>query len=486
VAHSRGENLERAARIQDPNLREAFRLGEWLVRPDDGSLRSGESVRRLEPQVMGLLVYLASRVGEVVSRQDILEAVWHGRLVSEDALTGSISQIRSALGDEARVPRYVETLPKRGYRLLVPVQPADAATVTAPAPSMMRHRWSLAVVVVVLVLAVASSRRTRVPAEAMEIYLRGRTALSERTPEALQQAQVYFRRATELDPRLAVAFSGLADSQTFMASGGLAPLAETAPQARDASLRALALDPNLAEAHASYGMVLAFLDLDTVAGERELRRAVELQPDLQSAQRAYALLLSVLGRHDEAIDHARKSLSLDPLSVPAHIDLAFVLIAARRFDAAIRQMTEALALDPASATAHGTLASAYWFLGKAPEGYAAHRKAMQLSGVTDEAVEYMDGVYRREGLRGVCRVEAEYAASQAVQNPSTRMETVIDYGCAGELDRAFKILEQHYASLRPSLILVSQTPYLDPLRSDPRFSELVEPLPRPRAEPSSH
>ncbi len=88
-------------------LPEAFRLGEWLVRPDDGSLRSGDTLRRLEPQAMDLLVYLAERGGEVVSRQEILDAIWHGRLVSEDALTGSISQIRKALGDEARVPRYV-------------------------------------------------------------------------------------------------------------------------------------------------------------------------------------------------------------------------------------------------------------------------------------------------------------------------------------------------------------------------------------------
>jgi len=110
---------------------------------------------------------------------------------------------------------------------------------------------------------------------------------------------------------------------------------------------------------------------------------------------------------------------------------------------------------------------------------------MQLSGVTDEAVEYVDGVYRREGLRGVCRVEAEYGASQAVQNPSTRMESIIDYATAGEHDRAFQILEQHYESLKPNLFLFWHTPYLDPLRSDPRFSRL-DPLGPPHAEPSPH
>lgn len=618
--------MEPAARMErNSDLRESFRLGDWLVRPDDGSLRSGDVVRRLEPQVMDLLVYLAARSGEVVGREQILDEIWRGRFVSDDALTGSISQIRKALGDEARVPRYVETVPKRGYRLLVAKQPADTQATPAAAPPgkrRARRAWlAVAALIVVgaglgagwlsvrargsrvtslavlplknlspdlrnvyladgvtaalttelakltplrvvsytsaaryrdstkrlseiarelqvdallsgsvaydgrrvridaqlidtrrdahlwaesyerdlgglldvqadiarsvargirlrLVPGARSSARTHVSVEAMEVYLRGRAALNQRTLEGVQQAQVYFRRATELDPSLAEAFSGLADAQTSMAYGGLASVAETAPQARDSALRALALDPNLAEAHASYGIVLAFLDLDTAGGERELRRAVELQPGLPSAQRALAFLLSALERHDDAIDHARQALALDPLSVPAHVDLAVVLIAARRFDAAVRQMNAAIALEPTSANAYSLLASANWFQRKGPEGYAAYRKAIQLLGLTDEAIAYVDGTYRREGPRGVCRVEAEYVASQAVQNPSTRIDAIINYAAAGERERAFQILEQHYESLRPNLILLWHTPFLDALRSDPRFSKLPDPLRR--------
>jgi TolB-like protein/DNA-binding winged helix-turn-helix (wHTH) protein len=618
-------------RKTDP--REPFRVGDWLVRPDDGSLSAGHSLRRLEPQVMDLLVFLAARSGEVVSRQQILDEIWRGRFVSEDALTGSISQIRKALGDEARVPRYVETVPKRGYRLLVAKEPADAPPPTGVAPRGPRPGRRAGMVIAVLAIAVGlgvwrlsqhvsgtpvtslavlplknlsadprnaylaegvtaalttelaklaplrvvsqtsaarygdstkrlpeiahelqvdallegsvaydgrrvridaqlidarrdahlwaesyegdladlfhvqteiaqsvarairlrlapgaaarSPSKTGVPVEAMKLYLRGRAALDLRTVEAIKQAQVYFRQATEVDPQLAEAFSGLADSQVGMVYGGLAPFGETAPEAREAALRALALDPSSAEAHASYGTVLAFLDLDTAGAERELRRAVELQPGLQGAQRGYAVLLMVLGRHDEAIDHARRALALDPMSVAAHVDLAYVLLAARRFDAAVQQLNAALAVDPASGGVHDTLASAYWFQRKWAEGYAAHRRAIQLYGVTDEAIAYLDGVFRREGLRGVCRVEAEYQAGQAVQNPSTRMETAIDYAWAGELDRAFRILEQHYESLRPALILFAGTPFLDPLRSDPRFARLVERARRPRPAPSA-
>ena len=105
----------------------SFRLGEWVVHPGEGSLRSTRASRRLEPQLMKLLVCLASHAGRVVTKREIIDSVWDGQVTTNDAVAAAIYSLRKALGDEARRPRYVETIPKRGYRVLsIPALEPDA------------------------------------------------------------------------------------------------------------------------------------------------------------------------------------------------------------------------------------------------------------------------------------------------------------------------------------------------------------------------
>jgi DNA-binding winged helix-turn-helix (wHTH) protein/Tol biopolymer transport system component len=113
--------------LSDPNLpvRHSFVIGDWRVEPEAGRLVRGDVERRLRPQVMDLLVALASRPGEVFSKQELLDAVWGGRFVSESALTTAVGELRDALEDDAKEPRFVQTVPKRGYRLLADVMPDD-------------------------------------------------------------------------------------------------------------------------------------------------------------------------------------------------------------------------------------------------------------------------------------------------------------------------------------------------------------------------
>ena len=104
-------------------LLNGFCLSEWLINPEDGSLTSPTMVTRLEPLLMEILLLLCSREGRVVSKQDLLETVWTGRFVSDETIRGSLYQLRKILGDDSRRPRFIETLPKRGYRMLVPPVP---------------------------------------------------------------------------------------------------------------------------------------------------------------------------------------------------------------------------------------------------------------------------------------------------------------------------------------------------------------------------
>lgn len=157
-----GRYNERAVPITDvqPDRRrlERFRLGEWLVVPDEGRLVSGEETRRLEPRTMDVLVCLAERAGAVVSKNALVDAVWAGSFISEGTLTNAVAELRAALGDDARNPRFVETIPKRGYRLVVqPQSEAPGGSVAAAPPSSRRRRlWWLAAAALVLTAGPAS------------------------------------------------------------------------------------------------------------------------------------------------------------------------------------------------------------------------------------------------------------------------------------------------------------------------------------------
>jgi len=628
---SRGDNLpeseekERAVTGNKP-----FRLGAWTIHPEDGTLRSATEVRRVEPQAMQLLVLLASRPGGVFSKQEILDTIWEGRFVGEDSLTGAVSQLRKALGDERGRPRYIETLPKRGYRLVaareddwsaraspaanrrlavagglllllaagggaavwrwstrapepvgslavLPLQDLSAGGedgslaegLTAALISELAKRAPLRVIshtsvrgyrgtgrsvpeiaaelrvdaVVEGALArhggrvrvdvqlidartdshlwaesydrelkdvlrlqaeiaqsVSRGIRVRLAAaggdpgarppsrapEAVEAYLKGRALLDHRSPEALGQAAAYFEQAVRREPEFAAAFAGLAEASVYRLE--LEDDADTATRARTAAQRALALDPELAEAHVAHAMILAWLDWDLAGSEAELRWALERQPSLSQARRWHALVLITQGRPEEAVGQAREAVLLDPLHLPAYWDLAEVLILARRYDEVLAQMDAALVVDPRSANAHFHRAAAYWFLGKEPQAWAAFRLGLERQGLTDPVLRHLDELFAREGMRGVFAAAARHLEAQPVQSPSTRRHIALYSAAAGERDRAFALLEEGYRRRQPQWQWLPHSPWADPLRTDPRFAEWVRrlhgPAPASSASPS--
>src|SRR5579872_2321223 len=199
-----------------------FRLGEWLVKPEDGSLKStGKSVR-LEPLLMDLLVFLCSRAGEVVPKQEVLDTIWGGRFVSDDTVKGSFYQLRKALGDDPRQPRFLETLPKRGFRVLVEPVPLEPDS---------------------------------------DLVAKGRAALaSEANPASLKQARLYFERALEAEPEHPAALAGLA--RTFVTMASLGFPGDLWSGAKRAAARAIELNPKLAEAHLALAAVKAVAEHD--------------------------------------------------------------------------------------------------------------------------------------------------------------------------------------------------------------------------------
>jgi len=437
--------------VERTALSPGFRLAEWEVRPEDGSLRSPQAAHRLEPLLMALLVFLASRAGQVVSKQQLLEAVWEGRFVSDETIKGSLYQLRKALGDDPRRPRFVETLPKRGYRLLVPPVPLVplAAAPIAPGPD----------------------------GTAEDLHQKGRAALSGQPgPAALQQARLYFERAVQSAPDHAAAWSGLARTYLLMVLLGLGRGSEILPRARDAASRAVELDPERAEAHVALGAVRFLHDHDFAAAEAELRRAVDLAPGDALAHRWYARLLSTLGRHDEALAEARMALAADPLSLPVRRDLIEVAFLARRYAEALAESRQLFDIDPHLPDVQLGLVWIYALQGKEPEAYDAFRRGLDLLGVGPPILERARAAFESGGLQAVLRLWAELLEHEAELGQKNQIDLLNLYALLGERERCFALLERAYAEGNPYLLALSVSPVFDSLRTDPRYARLLERL----------
>ena len=206
--------------------------------------------------------------------------------------------------------------------------------------------------------------------EAYQLYLKGRFYWNKRTPADFQKAIPFFQQAIEKDPNYALAYSGLADTYALLAAYTNEPPRELMPKAKEAALKALALDDKLAEAHASLGQIAEYYDYDFATAEREYRRALELNPNYATAHQWLAEHLSGMKRFDEAIAEIRRALELDPLSAIINRVYADILVDARRFDEAIEQYQKTIELDPNFSTAH-------FFLGRAYEGKGMYDQAVE-------------------------------------------------------------------------------------------------------------
>jgi TolB-like protein len=188
--------------------------------------------------------------------------------------------------------------------------------------------------------------------EAHELYLKGRYQWNKRTEEGLKKGLEFFQQAIREDPSYALAYCGAADTYGILGNNRFLPGVEAYPKAREATLKALELDQNLAEAHASLGLVLVDYDRDWSAGEREYQRAIELSPSCATAHHWYALALASMGRTDEAIREIELARRLDPLSVRVSSNVGFALYFGRQYDRAIPELLKAIELEPSNDDTH--------------------------------------------------------------------------------------------------------------------------------------
>ncbi len=307
--------------------------------------------------------------------------------------------------------------------------------------------------------------------EAYQLYLRGRFHWNRRSAEDFRKGIRFFQQAIAVDPDYALAFTGLADCYTLLPIYDRKTIAtETMPQAKAAVLKALSIDDNLAEAHASMGLIHVSFDFDWQAAEREYLRAIELNPNLPTFHLWYGLLLVNLGRFEQGLAESRHAIDLDPLSLPANLALGIALNSARRFDEAVVQLHKTLELGRNFADTNYFLFEAYANQQLYKEAVTVYARQKRLDGESAAAAEAIRESYARDSWQGFLRhrISALDAHQQTVPE-----EIASFYARLGELNQALTWLERSYAGRSPRLTQLKVDARYDNLRAEPGFKDLL-------------
>jgi TolB-like protein/DNA-binding winged helix-turn-helix (wHTH) protein/Flp pilus assembly protein TadD len=312
-----------------------------------------------------------------------------------------------------------------------------------------------------------------VNAEAYEAYLKGRYFWNKRTGDGLRKAVDYFQQAIEKDPNYAPAYTGLADSFALLGDweyGVMAPT-EAYPQAKAAATKALELDSNLGEAHISLAFSLDGFDWDFASAEREFRRGIELNPGYATGHQWYAGHLTLFGKDNQAIAEMKKAEDLDPVSLIIGADLAEDLLIAHQYEDAIQRSRKTMDMDPHFALAHYQLGQAFLQKHRYDEAIAELQKAVAFSGGSTTSTSSLAYAYAVSGRRNEALKILSDLKSQPSEKFSNAPEIALVYIGLDDKDQAMAWLEKGYAErFNPGVLM---RPLFFPLRSDPRFQDLL-------------
>ena len=448
------------------STREIFRFGGFTLDVGEHRLSAGPGAVRLSPKAFDVLVALVRQRGRLITKDELLARVWPESFVEEGILTVHVSVLRKALGDDTRLPAYIETVARTGYRFISAVT-CDSAAAEQSAPAALAR-----------------------PVELYEYIGRGRSHLLSGSYVELPSAVDAFRAAIAIDSTYAPAHAGLARARCAQAELLSVPHHEAFTEAKASALRALAMDSASADAQVALGTVLFLSDWNWPAAERSLRRALEINPDHTEALLQLGSLHDAVGRPDEGVRFKQQALARDPRSALVLVQIAISFWHQRKYAETAAWAERALAVDPKHLLAGNLIAGVYWKLGDVERFIAETLHQAKVFGVSDEAftdrqrvTSEMQEIYSRAGLPALTRYIADRIRDQRLDFGAMQMamRRAVLYGAAGRLDEAFEALDEAIADRDPALVHLAVAPQWDSLRGDCRFADRLKAMALPCA-----
>ena len=468
-----------------------LRFGAFELDPARSQLRRNGVLIRLQQQPLKALSLLVRRAGEVVPREDLRREIWpEGTFVDFDrGLNFCINRIRRTLGEDARQPRYIETVARSGYRFIAPVTASPAATpavpgvVTSPG-KRAAARWVVAAGVMAALSTVpdhrAASVRPPSPAWAAPPAAAARTAYARGLYQARQagggEASLRaFVEAAQLDPASPAVAASLAEAWIDAVQEGRVPPREGMPKARAAALRALALGDHPL-AHLALGTVALRHDWDWAGAERSLRRALALDPSSPAAHIEMADLRLVQGRTEEALREADRAEQLDPVCPVVRGQVASSYYAARRFADAAAGWRRSALVAPELVGPHERLFHAYRHAARDREAVGEAAKVVSILGGPSPSP--LLALPADRAMASFVRGTIAYLERDAARAPALVADRIaVLHAVLGHRAEALRWLAVAARERSTTLpITLATDPDLDRLRNDPSFRALLAQL----------
>jgi DNA-binding winged helix-turn-helix (wHTH) protein/tetratricopeptide (TPR) repeat protein len=560
-------------------------------------LRNGDSVT-IKPKIFDLLLFLITRSGQLVVKEDLMKYVWADAIVEENNITVSMSILRKTLGDDQDKNKIIETVPRQGYRFLAPVteistlrreqhdvrsvqietefedEPIDSLAVLPmrgsggdPSveylsegitesitntlsriprlrvlacstvlrfakknvdPRAMGLELNVRAVMMIRVIkleeklvirselvkvadgsqlwgeqynrnpsdilaiqdeiakAITGSLRFKLSrqdqmrmskqptdnTEAYNLYLRGRYFWNKYNKEWVLKSIEAFNQAIRIDSQYALAYCGMADAY-FRLSNVHFPPREVLPKAKEAALKAVEIDENLAEAHSSLALVSVYYDHDWVQAEHEFRTALKLDPNLISAHQRYGSYLTFMGRFEEAIRHYETALEIDPFLLQTNMNLATTYYLRSEHQRAVDHLMKTLELEPNYMPTHFVLACVYSQQGRLEEAIAEFQFVYKLDDEAYLALGFMGYAHALAGQKDEAATLLNILKDISLRKYVSPYSMLMIHLGLGEHEQVFDLLEQLYLERNDWLVWLKVSPELKPLRNDPRFKDLM-------------
>jgi DNA-binding winged helix-turn-helix (wHTH) protein/Tfp pilus assembly protein PilF len=470
----------------------AFRFADLEFDPRTLELRRDGGKVKLEGQPLRVLALLLSHAGDLVTRDELRKQLWPGNTIVDfdHSINAAVKRLREALGDSAETPRFIETLPRRGYRFIHAV---ELAVAQSPAqPRAERHGYwqagavGLAAFVIVLLGGSASGWRDRglqgeharlVHPTAQEAYMLGRAYFIKTPSIGALKAREYYQKAIAIDPTYAAPYAGLAELYAMVgwrfAKDPRSGYEDVRLATRQLAEKALALDESRAEAYAALAWN-SQQEYDWASAERGYRHAIELNPRYAIGRIWYAMFLYGMERFDEAALQARRAQELEPASPMINTWAGRAFFFTGRLDDAMASWQRALELDPKYAHCYLALVGRYMAHGMLEQAIEVLKHG--LADIPHEAhlVGALAQLYASTGRRAeAAQLLHSLQLREASGEILPEFPLIWAHAALGDLDEAFIRLEKAYREHRDRMMWVKVDPQLAPLRADPRFHDLV-------------
>ena len=496
----------------------SYSFGPFRILPSEHLLLRGSSAISLAPKSFDLLVVLVSRHGQLLTRDELMQAIWPDSFVEEINLTVNISLLRKVLGEQPDGRQYIATVPKRGYRFDAPViesgnTAGESVTAAASEPPVLAVpipisppsappeassrpltlKWPVTFLLILVVGGAAWFTYSRlanpkgteathgpraagtVNPRARELYTQGRAYWSKRSADSVQQSIELFRQAIAIDPNYTAAYAGLADAYILAGSYGNSFLApRTAmPKAKEAAEKALALDSSSPEAHTSLAYINLTYDWDWKGAEAEFRRAIELDPNYVNAHHWYSHELMAEGRVQESHEQSEQALYIEPTNVLMNEHMAWHHLMAREYDRSIAQAVKTIELDPNFVQAHRVLALDYLYTGQLAKACPEFQKGVELSHDDPIARAYLARCYALSHRQAESREILDALVKASVERYISAAEIAAVYAALKDDNASIEWLNKACDEHASALIYINIDPVYDHMRRDPRFQKVV-------------